>query len=101
MLDLYMMCVDLKNSQSVLRQKSNVIILDIYKKLNDPTDKTVKIVEGWKREFRYVYGDVEANLSSNNKLDVEEILRRYGIFPEKDIMSEQAQILILFYSNIF
>lgn len=68
MLDLYMMCVDLKNSQSVLRQKSNVIILDIYKKLNDPTDKTVKIVEGWKREFRYVYGDVEANLSSNNKL---------------------------------
>lgn len=52
MLDLYMMCVDLKNSQSVLRQKSNVIILDIYKKLNDPTDKTVKIVEGWKREFR-------------------------------------------------
>lgn len=70
MLDLYMMCVDLKNSQSVLRQKSNVIILDIYKKLNDPTDKTVKIVEGWKREFRYVYGDVEANLSSNNKLDV-------------------------------
>ena len=63
MLDLYMMCVDLKNSQSVLRQKSNVIILDIYKKLNDPTDKTVKIVEGWKREFRYVYGDVEANLS--------------------------------------
>ena len=96
MLDLYMMCVDLKNSQSVLRQKSNDIILDIYKKLNDPTDKTVKIVEGWKREFRYVYGDVEANLSSNNKLDVEEILRRYGIFPEKDIMSEQAQIL--FYS---
>ena len=76
MLDLYMMCVDLKNSQSVLRQKSNVIILDIYKKLNDPTDKTVKIVEGWKREFRYVYGDVEANLSSNNKLDVEEFLKK-------------------------
>ena len=78
MLDLYLMCMDLKNSNSVLRQKSNNIILDIYKILNNPTDKTVKIVEGWKKEFKYVYGDVEANLSSNNKLDVEEILSRYG-----------------------
>ena len=75
MLDLYMMCVDLKNSQSNLRRKSIDIILDIYKILNNPTDKTVKIVEGWKKEFRYVYGEVEANLSSNNKLDVEEILK--------------------------
>lgn len=96
MLDLYMMCTDLKNSQSNLRQKSNIIILDIYKKLNNTTDKTVKIVEGWKREFKYVYGDVEANLSSNNKLNMEEILKRYGIVPEEDTMSEQAQML--FYS---
>ena len=96
MLDLYMMCADLKNSQSNLRRKSNDIILDIYKILNNPTDKTVKIVEGWKKEFRYVYGDVEANLSSNNKLDVEEILKRYGIVSEEDTMSEQVQML--FYS---
>ena len=96
MLDLYMMCVDLKNSQSNLRRKSIDIILDIYKILNNPTDKTVKIVEGWKKEFRYVYGEVEANLSSNNKLDVEEILKRYGIVPEEDTMSEQVQML--FYS---
>lgn len=96
MLDLYLMCMDLKNSNSVLRQKSNNIILNIYKILNNPTDKTVKIVGGWKKEFKYVYGDVEANLSSNNKLDVEEILSRYGIIPEAQNTAAQAQML--FYS---
>lgn len=96
MLDLFMMCTDLKNAHSSLRQKSNDIILDIYKILNNPTDKTVKVVEGWKKEFKYVYGDIEANLSSNNKLDVNEILERYRINPEESNMVEQAQLL--FYS---
>ena len=101
MLDLYLMCMDLKNSNSVLRQKSNNIILDIYKILNNPTDKTVKIVEGWKKEFKYVYGDVEANLSSNNKLDVEEILSRYGITPEVQNTAEQAQMLFYAIQTYF
>lgn len=69
-------------------------------KLNDPTDKTVKIVEGWKREFRYVYGDVEANLSSNNKLDVEEILRRYGIFPEKILCLNKHKYCFILFKHI-
>lgn len=96
MLDLFMMCADLKNAHSNLRQKSNDIILDIYKILNNPSNKTVKIVEGWKKEFKYVYGDIEANLSSNNKLDVNEILERYRINPKESNKVEQAQLL--FYS---
>lgn len=96
MLDLFMICTDLKNDNSNLKQKSNDIILDIYKILNNSTDKTLKIVEGWKKEFKYIYGDVEANLSSNNKLDVEEILSRYGILPNAQNIAEQAQML--FYS---
>lgn len=101
MLDLYMMCTDLKNVNSNLRQKSNNIILDIYKILNSPTEKTVKIVEGWKKEFKYIYGDVEANLSSNNKLDVEEILCRYGIIPDTQNTAEQAQMLFYAIQTYF
>lgn len=96
MLNLFLMCADLKNDYSNLRQKSNYIILDIYKILNNSTDKTVKIVEGWKKEFKYVYGNVESNLSSNNKLNVEEILGRYGI--ELDIQNATEQTQMLFYA---
>ena len=84
MLDLYMICTDLKNPCSILRQKSNDIIIDIYKILNHPTEKTLKIIDGWKKDFKYIYGDVEANLSSNHKLDAEELLERYGIVPKAD-----------------
>jgi hypothetical protein len=96
MIDLYMLCMDLKNNQSIFTQKSKVIILDIYRIINNPTPKTQSIVEGWKRDFRYIYGDVEANLSSNNKLDTRDILERYGVEPEKDKEAEQTQKL--FYS---
>lgn len=101
MLDIYIMCMDLKNAHSNVRQKSNNIILDIYKILNNPTGKTVKIIEGWKKEFRYVYGDVDANLSSNNKLDIEEILSRYRITPDAQNTAEQAQMLFYAIQTYF
>lgn len=101
MLDLFIMCADLKNAHSNLRKKTNNIILDIYKILNNPTEKTLKIVEGWKKEFKYVYGDVEANLSSNNKLDVEEILNRYGIAPDSNNTVEQTQMLFYAIQTYF
>lgn len=96
MLDLYMISTDLKNANSNLRQKSTYIILAIYKILNNPTKRTSKIIEGWKKEFKYIYGNVESNLSSNNKLDIEKLLERYGIIPEIDKNLEQVQLL--FYS---
>jgi len=79
MLDLYMMCTDLKNTHSTSKKESNDIIQDIYIILNNPTEKTAKIVDGWKSGFKYIYGDVEANLSSNNKLDAEEISKVYAL----------------------
>jgi len=68
MIDLYLLCADLKNSQSDFRQKTNIIISRIYSHLNQSTSKTKKIIEGWKEEFRYIYGDITTNLSSNSKL---------------------------------
>ena len=101
MLDLYMICTDLKNSNSFLRKNSNNIILGIYQILNNPSKKTMKIAEGWKREFKYIYGEIEANLSSNNKLNAEELLERYGINPEKDRTPEQVQLLFYAIQTYF
>ena len=96
MIDLYMLCTDLKNNQSVFTQKSKLIILDIYRIINNPTSKTKSIVEGWKKNFKYIYGDIEANLSSNNKLNARDILERYGVELKTDEVAEQTQML--FYS---
>ena len=96
MIDLYMLCMDLKNNQSKLRKKSTVIIQEIYQIINNPSEKTTKIIDGWKEDFRYIYGDVEANLSSNNKLNITEIIERYNIEPKEGTEPEQAQML--FYS---
>lgn len=60
MIDMYTLCMDLQNSQSDLRRKSNHIVSDIYNILNNPTEKTQKIIDGWKEDFSYIYGDVEA-----------------------------------------
>lgn len=101
MLDLNLICRDLKNVHSNLRQNSYNIILDIYKNLNNPTENTMKIIEGWGKEFKYIYGDVEANLSSNNKLDIEEILNRYGIEPDMQNTAEQVQMLFYAIQTYF
>lgn len=96
MLDLYMMCADLKNPRSELRQKSNIIIQQIYNILNEPTEKTAHIVKAWKNDFQYIYGDIRANLSSNGKLEIKEILNRYGIVNIYNDQTEATQLL--FYS---
>ncbi|MCI6998694.1 MAG: N-6 DNA methylase [Eubacterium sp.] len=96
MLDLYMLCADLKNPHSDMRQKSNFIIRRIYKNLNNPTEKTDLILNAWKEDFQYIYGDVDANLSSNSKLNTEEILSRYEIIAQEEHRTEATKLL--FYS---
>lgn len=97
MIDLYLLCADLKNSQSEFRQKTTIIISQIYSCLNHPTPKTKKIIEGWEEEFRYIYGDITTNLSSNSKLKKAEMLNSYGICltPEDD---EIESLQLLFFS---
>lgn len=101
MIDLYMLCMDLKNAQSNLRQESNVIIQDIYKILNNPNLKTQNIIEGWKTDFRYIYGDIESNLSSNNKLNATELLSRYGITSVASKEPEQLQLIFYAIQTYF
>ena len=79
MIDLYFLCTDLKNRKSDFRQQSIFIISRIYSHLNHPSEKTKKIIDGWKEDFRYIYGDITTNLSSNSKLKKDKLLDIYGI----------------------
>ena len=51
------------------------------------------VLDAWKDDFQYIYGDIEANLSSNSKLNVEEILMRYGIEKIEGNKVEATQLL--------
>lgn len=97
MINLYLLCADLKNRQSVFRQKTPSIISHIFHFLNHPTAETENMISGWRDEFRYIYGDISTNLSSNSKLDKDELLGAYGIYvaPGKDGIEE---LRLLFFS---
>lgn len=101
MIDIYCLCMDLNNSQSDLKQKSDHIIANIYSVLNNPTKRTQGIINGWKEDFRYIYGDVEANLSSNNKLNHMELLARYRIKAEAGTLPGQVQLLFYAIQTYF
>ena len=91
-----MLCTDLKNPQSKIKQKSNFIIQQIYIILNQPSPKTALILTAWKEHFQYIYGVIDTNLASNNKLDADEILTRYGI--DKHAQKEIEETQLLFFS---
>lgn len=79
MIDLYLLCADLKNEQSCFRQQSALIISRIYSYLSHPSEKTKEIIDGWEEDFRYIYGDIATNLSSNSKLRQDKLFNIYGI----------------------
>ena len=101
MIDLYMLCMDLKNQQSYFAQQSKITIHEIYEIINAPTEKTQRIIKGWKKDFRYIYGDVDANLSSNNKLDTKSILNKYMVTPIEEREAEQTQLLFYAIQTYF
>lgn len=97
MINLYLLCSDLKNNQSELKYKSNNIISEIYHFYNSSTEKTRSLYEGWKESFKYIYGDVNTNLSSNSKLNKTKLFAQYGI-TYQDNDEENASLLFLFFS---
>lgn len=96
MINLYLLCADLKNSQSGFRQQTTIIISQIYSHLNHPTLKTENVIAGWKEEFRYIYGDITTNLSSNSKLKKDALLNAYGIHVDSEVEEIEALQLLFF-----
>ncbi|WP_293727238.1 N-6 DNA methylase [uncultured Phascolarctobacterium sp.] len=101
MINLYMLCADLKNSQSNMRQQSNNIIYEVYTFLNNPSKKTQMVIEAWKDEFSYVYGDVNSNISSNSKLHPAELFAKYGIEYSEEKWTEEIQLLFFAIQTYF
>lgn len=101
MIDLYMLCADLKNAQSNMRIESNNIIYDVYTFLNNPSQKTQNVIEVWKEEFSYIYGEVDSNISSNSKLKPEKLLSTYGIEYLEESWPEEVQLLFFSIQTYF
>lgn len=98
MINLYLLCADLKNRQSRLRQTSTMIISDIYSYLKHPSEKTKDMIAGWKGDFCYIYGDITTNLSSNSKLNKEKLLGDYGIKVSSE--NDEIEVLLLLFFSI-
>lgn len=96
MIDLLMLCNDLKNAQSKTAKLSAGIVHDIYAFSKNPSEKSTCVLEAWKEEFEYIYGDVNSNLSSNSKLKPENIFKEYNI--AYAVESWQEDIQLLFFS---
>lgn len=101
MINLYLLCADLKNQNSTFRNKSNFIITKVYDFLNTPSKKTESIIKGWKEDFRYIYGDVSTNLSSNQKLNKSRLLQDYSINVEQESQAEAVQMLFFSIQTYF
>lgn len=101
MIDLCMLCTDLRDPHSDLCNESNNLIRDIYTFLNAPSPKTRKIIDVWKKEFRYIYGDVNSNISSNNKLKPSQLFTRYGISFSREKWVEEIQLLFFSVQTYF
>ncbi|MCM1113813.1 MAG: N-6 DNA methylase [Muribaculum sp.] len=56
-LDLCLLCKDIKDTASDFRVKTDVLIEKIYGYLEHPSAGTAHMIEGWKKEFAYLYGD--------------------------------------------
>ena len=94
MVDIPLLCADLKRDPSPLRERTNGIITEIFSFLRAPSPKTAELTAGWREDFRYIYGDVSSNLSSNSKLDPDKLLRAYGTGRlEKETSAEALQTL--------
>lgn len=56
-LDLCLLCRDIKDTESDFRKKTDGLIEKIYGYLKHPSAETARMIEGWKEEFAYLYGD--------------------------------------------
>lgn len=102
MINLYLLCAELKDKKSPFGHKTQSLISDIYDFLIHPSAKTAASIAGWKEDFRYIYGDINTNLSSNSRLDKMGLLSRYHIYNiSEERSTESLQMLFLAIQTFF
>ncbi len=96
MLDLELLCKDLKRSRSPIRKTGNRLIVQLFTVLKTPTPETKLQFAQWTDEFQSIYGDVHLTLSCNRKLDTAALLQEFGIAGHTS--KDSHNILLLFFS---
>lgn len=89
MIDLNKVRISLQDEDSSLSRLSKEMICDFYEKLPLNPYKDL-----WKKEFIFLYGDIENNVSSNKKIKPEELATIYSI----DTNGKDIDLFDLFYS---
>lgn len=93
MLNLHRISVDLQNEYTIISQNSRDLVNIFYHKINSPDESTEEVLKQWTEEFKFIYGNINENFSSNKKIKPSELARIYS-FNDEEI--ENIEITSLF-----
>ena len=82
LLNLQHISIELQNDYSSLNKVSKKLIRKFYYSITNPNEEVIELINLWKKEFEFIYGNVSENLSSNKKIKPAELAEFYGINPE-------------------
>ena len=93
MLNLHRISVDLQNEYTIISQNSRDLVNMLYHKINSHDENTKEVFEQWNEEFKFIYGNINENFSSNRKVKPSELAKIYK-FTDEEI--EKIEITSLF-----
>lgn len=97
MLDLAALYREFKRSRSPVRQTGSEVIGQLNALLQTPDPKIQALLAEWQEMFQNCYGDVNANLSSNRKLETAALLAQFGVAPAAE-PEQPYQLQLLFFA---
>ncbi|MGL4346176.1 MAG: N-6 DNA methylase [Cellulosilyticaceae bacterium] len=100
MLNLYQISLDLQKESSALPIASKKLVKAFYHKLESPDHELEEILASWKTEFRFIYGDIANNISSNKKVKPTELAEIYGL-DTNNFTDEKVTLLFLAIQTYF
>lgn len=78
LLDLFKITIDLKDNKSSLSNVLNEAVEEVYMEMFYQKEINIELFDLWKKDFNFIYGDLENNLSSNNKINMVKLSKDYG-----------------------
>lgn len=79
MLDLQMLRADFDRGESPLQEKIHRITYEIGSFLLSPSVETAAVVEAWKEEFSYIYGEPNSHASGSSGWEEQELLQIFAL----------------------
>lgn len=92
-LNLYEINVDLQNKCSDISKNARDLIKAFYHEMANPNEDLGRVLEQWKKEFQFIYGDINGNFSSNKKIKPVELAELFGF---EDSEFADLDIVVLF-----